>query len=60
MRGGTVWSHAATPGTSRVVWNGEANNGTPVASGIYMVRVSILDGKGGPVRTFERRIPYTR
>jgi hypothetical protein len=60
MRGGTVWSHAATPGTSRVVWNGEANNGTPVASGIYMVRVSILDGKGGPVRTLERRIPYTR
>jgi hypothetical protein len=62
MWGRTVWSHTAATaaGMNQVLWNGQANNGSLVSSGVYVVRVSLLDAANKVTATSERRIPLTR
>jgi flagellar hook assembly protein FlgD len=63
MWGRTVWSHVAATsasGTSRVQWDGRANNGRAVSSGVYVARVILTDANGKTLRTLERKIPLTR
>jgi hypothetical protein len=62
MWGRTVWSRttASTAGTNQVVWNGQATSGSLVSSGVYVVRVSLLDAGNKVAATSERRVPLTR
>jgi hypothetical protein len=62
MWGRTVWSHTVTTaaGLNQVVWNGQATSGSLVASGVYVVRVSLLDAGNKVTATSERRVPLTR
>jgi flagellar hook assembly protein FlgD len=62
MWGRTVWSHTATTaaGMNQVLWNGQANNGSLVSSGVYVVRVSLFDARNKVTATSERRVPLTR
>jgi hypothetical protein len=62
MWGRTVWDRTLTTsaGVSEVFWNGQANNGKTVSSGVYIVKVALLNASGKPVQTLERKIPLTR
>jgi hypothetical protein len=45
---------------NQVLWNGQANNGSLVSSGVYVVRVSLFDARNKVTATSERRVPLTR
>jgi hypothetical protein len=62
MWGRTVWNNAAqiNAGLNNVSWNGNANNGVAVSSGIYIVRVSLIDAAGKQVGTLQRTVPFAR
>lgn len=62
MWGRTVWNNAAqiSAGLNNVSWNGNANNGVAVSSGIYIVRVSLIDAAGKQLGTLQRTVPFAR
>jgi hypothetical protein len=62
MFGRTVWSRtlAASAATQDVLWNGQAQNGAQVSSGVYVVRAALLDASGKAVQVVERKLPFTR
>jgi hypothetical protein len=62
MWGRTVWNHTATTaaGMNQVIWSGQARSGNLVSSGVYVVRVSLLDPENKVTATSERRVPLTR
>jgi hypothetical protein len=61
MWGRTVWSHttAASEGLNSVTWNGRGNNGKSVASGVYVLQVTLTDAVGESVRTLRQSVPFT-
>jgi len=60
MTGRTVWSGAFAPGATQLLWNGTANNGAAVNSGLYMARLTLLDNQGKAIQVQDRKVPYTR
>ena len=61
MRGRMVWqkeiSAVSKYGTSDLIWNGRANNGKPVAAGVFLLRMNAL-GKNKPVGVFEKKMTF--
>jgi hypothetical protein len=62
MHGRVVWNTTASTsaGMSQIAWNGFANNGQAIGSGIYAIRMSLLDENGKPAANLVRRVPLTR
>jgi hypothetical protein len=61
MFGRTVWNRTETVGAGmkQIVWNGHANNGEGIGSGIYVVRMNLLDAKGLTEKSLTRKVPLT-
>lgn len=59
MRGRAVWTRSlqATAGVNEVLWNGTERN---AGSGIYFVRMLLLDANNKPTHTLERKLPLAR
>jgi hypothetical protein len=62
MFGRTVWSRTAQTGagTNQIVWDGNTNTGMAIGSGIFVVRMNLLDAKGKPAASLTRKVPLTR
>jgi hypothetical protein len=62
MYGRTVWSRTVntTSGMNQIEWNGAANNGAAIGSGIYVVRMSLLNANGATTHSMQRKLPLTR
>lgn len=60
--GRTVWNHttATTAGFNQIAWNGSTNNGQAIGSGVFAVRMSLLDENGKESANLVRRVPLTR
>jgi hypothetical protein len=61
MFGRTVWNRTETVGAGMksIVWNGYSSNGVDVGSGIYVVRMNLLDAKGLTEKSLIRKVPLT-
>jgi hypothetical protein len=60
MWGRTVWSGIFAPGSTRLGWDGRANDGAHVSAGVYAVRLTQFDKQGRVVQVMDRKVPYTR
>ena len=60
LRGHTVSNRVSALQGGRVSWDGNDAAGRPVAQGIYAVRISLLNAKGGIFRVLENKVPFTR
>ncbi len=62
MQGREVWSRSVetTAGENRVAWNGRSAGGRAVGSGIYLVRMSIVDSERNVIQRLERKLPLSR
>ncbi len=60
MRGRAIWTRSlqATAGVNEVLWNGRTQQGN--GSGIYFVRMLLLDANNKPTHTLERKLPLAR
>jgi hypothetical protein len=62
MRGRSVWQKeinvVSKYGTSDMVWNGRASNGQPVASGVYILRMTAINGAKRPAGVFEKKMTF--
>ncbi|MBN1308523.1 MAG: DUF2341 domain-containing protein [Chitinispirillaceae bacterium] len=47
-------------GTHHLPWNGVDMHGNPIGSGIYIVRLQIIDSSGKSLRQFNRKCTYFR
>ena len=60
LRGRPVWSRTvASSGTNEIVWNGTINSGMRASTGIYALRVTLLDADNKVVQTLSRKLPFT-
>ena len=61
MFGRTVCTNKAqlSAGMNQIVWNGKAGNGQGIGSGIYVVRMNLLDANGKPSASLTRKVPLT-
>jgi hypothetical protein len=61
MQGHVVWQHAARgQGSHSVLWESSTKGGGQASSGIYAVRVVLMDSRGRVQSTAERKIPLLR
>lgn len=60
MHGRNVWSRTAPAGMDRIQWNGVAGNGQGIGSGLYLVRMDLLDAQGKILQSLHRKVPLTR
>jgi hypothetical protein len=62
IHGRTVWTQTARTevGVNRIAWNGLSSSGRPVPSGIYTVRMALVDAQGKAVAELNRSLPLTR
>jgi hypothetical protein len=62
LHGRVVWNHTAatSAGLNQVAWNGVSNNGQTIGSGVFAVRMSLLDENGKEAASLVRRVPLTR
>jgi PKD repeat protein len=62
MRGRSVWykeiNAVSKYGASELVWNGRAANGQPVASGVYILRMTALNKGKKPAGVFEKKMTF--
>jgi PKD repeat protein len=63
MSGRKVWERAVVcgalaPGAQELAWDGNSVSGRPVAAGMYVLRMTALDGRGKRVGSFEKKITY--
>jgi PKD repeat protein len=60
LLGRTIWRHEVGDcsgyGAQDLVWNARADNGQPVATGVYIIRMVALSKVGKQVGMFERRM----
>ena len=60
MLGRTIWRHEVLDcsgyGPQELAWNARADNGQPVATGVYIVRMVALSKAGKQAGVFERRM----
>jgi hypothetical protein len=58
---GLVLSNRVSPVNGGVLaWDGRGAGGRNAPSGIYAVRLSLMDSQGGVVRTLDAKIPLMR
>lgn len=64
IMGKQVWEKRVdrllSEGDHTVSWNGRDAHGCPAASGLYIVRLSVINPKGEPVRQIDQRIRLIR
>lgn len=60
MRGRAVWSRSlkTTSGLNQVLWSGRSEQGA--GTGVYFVRMLLLDENNVPTHRLERKLPLTR
>ena len=61
LQGRTVWSKTVNPASdkvSEISWNGASSNGSQVSPGVYLVRVSLLQG-GKTVDFMQKSVDVT-
>ena len=58
MRGGVIWSRDAEMRANEFFWDGRAEDGRPVAAGMYVLRAS-LEGANHPARILEKQFRYS-
>jgi autotransporter-associated beta strand protein len=62
MRGKTVWRNEIITGmkygASEVVWNGTSTVGRPVASGVYILRMTAFDENRKATSVFEKKMTF--
>ncbi len=61
MFGRTVWSRTAQTGagSNQIIWDGNASNGMAIGSGIFIVRMNLLDVNGKSAASLTRKVPLT-
>lgn len=59
MWGRTVFSGAFDQ-NGQLAWKGASNNGRDVSAGIYIARVTVVDGQSKLRKVFEHKVPFTR
>lgn len=57
MAGREVWTRLSNDGSRDIQWNGVANGGRAVGTGVYAIRLSVLDAKGRTTATRELKLP---
>jgi len=64
MLGKRIWDRningLLTAGMHQVVWNGRDNYNNAVSSGVYILRLSVINGSGKAFKRFERRCTWIR
>jgi hypothetical protein len=64
FRGRIVWRQTVgckgRVGAQELAWNAEVLNGHGAVTGIYLLKMSALDGKGNPSGVFERKMTLLR
>lgn len=64
MLGKRIWDRKIdglqAEGMHQVVWNGHDNHNNAVSSGLYIIRLSVIDGFGKDSKRFERRCTLIR
>ena len=64
MLGKKVWEkrieNLLVEGTQIVTWNGQDIHGSTTGSGLYIVRLSVIDQQGKGTKRFDRRITRMR
>jgi hypothetical protein len=60
MHGRNVWNRTVLAGAGRVAWNGVAGNGQGIGSGLYLVRMDLLDAQGKAFQSLHRKVPLAR
>ncbi|MCD6024606.1 MAG: hypothetical protein K0Q91_1522, partial [Fibrobacteria bacterium] len=59
MWGRTVFSSAFDQ-NGQLAWTGASNNGRDVSAGIYIARVTVVDGQNKLRKVLEHKVPFTR
>jgi hypothetical protein len=57
MAGREVWTRLSSDGSRTFQWNGVAKSGMTVGTGVYAIRLAVLDSKGRTVATRELKLP---
>ena len=64
VAGRKVWEERTTgllrSGVNRFVWDGHDRSNTATASGVYIVKLDVLNPTGALIRHFEQRLTYLR
>lgn len=60
MRGLAISSRVLDPRGGTLVWDGRDQGGRLAPQSVYAVRIHLLDGEGGILRTLQRMVPLTR
>jgi hypothetical protein len=57
-----IWNRNVTTvaGMNQVVWDGMSRQGQGVGTGIYVVRMALIDANGKAIQRLDRKIPLTR
>jgi hypothetical protein len=58
MWGRTVFNGAFENGA--LSWNGRGNNGQGISAGVYVARVTVIDGQNKVRKVMEHKLPFTR
>jgi hypothetical protein len=62
MQGRLIWARNVNTvaGMNHVVWDGMSRQGQGVGTGIYVVRMALIDANGKAIQRLDRKIPLTR